>query len=135
MHVPQTIFCSIPAGSDANKGFYAFGVPEGKQFNIVAACYWGGDSAEIAQLTIVPAGNDLNDVTIDPTTGMVTWMEQAKGGAAAGHPAAWPAMPGGQNTPLAGPLSIVFSASAANTNAWFCTLYGTVSNLGEGLNA
>ena len=132
MHVPQTIFCSIPAGSDANKGFYAFGVPAGKQFNLCAACYWGGDSAEIYQLSIVPAGNPVHDVTIDPTTGVVTWQEQAKGGGAAAHPPIWPTSFQGMS-PLAGPCSIVVSASAANTNAFFATLYGTVSDLGEGL--
>jgi len=93
----------------------------------------GGDSAEIYSLIIVPAGNALNDVTIDPTSGMATWLEQAKGGAVAAHPPMWPRNAVSTNPVLPGPCSVVVSASAANTNAFFTTLYGTVSDLGEGL--
>lgn len=132
-HEPQFIFAEIPAGSDANKGFYAFGVPPGKQFNLCAACYWGGDSAEIYSLIVVPAGNPIHDETIDPTSGMVTWLEQAKGGGAAGHPPMWPRNAVSANPILPGPCSVVVSASASNAAAFFATLYGTVSDLGEGL--
>jgi len=133
-HKPFSALVTLPAGSDAEKGFYAFGVGEGEQLNITQAGYTGGDSVEVYQLMIIPVGatSTLSDVAIDQSLGMVPLFSQMKGGATAPM-AEPPVLFGTQPVIVPGPCSLVICASAANTAAFVVSIWGTVSPLGESL--
>jgi len=133
-HEPFAAICTLPAGSDAEKGFYSFGVPEGKQLNICLASYVGGDATEVYQLVAVPvsATASLNDVNIEAPLGMVAFFAQMKGGALAPM-ATVPSLFGQTYQIVPGPCSVLIAASAANTAQFSCNVRGTISDLGDGM--
>jgi hypothetical protein len=123
----------LPAGSDAAKGFFFFGVPEGRALTICAASYWGGDTGENYQLIIVPASQNLNDVAIDGGVGMICIGSPAKGGGNdASYQGMWlndGVMPSG-NTLLAGPCSVVIaSTNASPAAAFYSGVFGVMHDL------
>ena len=134
VHIPFSALITLPAGSDAEKGFYGFGVAEGKQLNIAGAGYLGGDSNELYLLVIVPvsATASLNDVDIDQSLGMVPFFTQMKGGATAPL-AEPPGLTSGGNRVIPGPCSVLIQSNDTNTAVFTMSLWGTMSDLGEGL--
>jgi len=133
VHQIQFVKGVLEAGSDANKGFYVFGVDAGKQFNCCAACFDGGDSNELYGLAIIPpTAAAVQDVTIDISVGMVTWMDTQKG--APDNPVTWTSIANGRGVMvLPGPCSVVMFSNSAVAAAATTTLFGTISDLGESL--
>ena len=120
----------LPAGTDAAKGYFFFGVPEGRILTITAASYWGGDSGENYQLVIVPASLGVSDVAIDGSVGMFVYGSPAKGGSTASYQAIWnPVLDGGPLT-IPGPCSVVMaSTNASNAAAFFSGVFGVMHDL------
>ncbi len=122
----------IPAGSDAAKGFFFFGVPEGRCFSLTAAAYWGGDSGENYAMVVVPASQEVNDVAIDGTSGMVYLASPAKGGGnTASYQGEWVGdlLPN-TNCKIPGPCSVVLaSTNAANAAAFLSAAFGIMHDL------
>jgi len=123
----------LPAGSDAAKGFFFFGVPKGRCFSVTAASYWGGDTGENYQLVVVPASQEVNDVAIDGMAGMVCLGSPAKGGGNdASYQGLWlndGVMPSG-NTDIYGPCSVVIaSTNASPAAAFFSVAFGIMHDL------
>lgn len=121
----------LPAGSDAAKGFFFFGVPEGRILTISAMSYWGGDSGENYALVVVPAGQAVHDVAIDGGEGMFYLASPAKGGSASSYQALWigDLMPSA-NPVIPGPCSVVIaSTNASNAAAFYSGVYGVMRDL------
>jgi len=131
---PEPFFAlgELPAGSDAAKGFFFFGVPEGRKLTITALSYWGGDSSENYQLIVVPASQGVHDVAIDGAAGMFCIASPGKGASTASYQALW-AQGGGRfmgNTDIPGPCSVVIaSTNLANAAAFYSGVYGVMSDL------
>ena len=131
---PEPFFAlgEIPAGSDAAKGFFFFGVDPGRELVISAISYWGGDSSENYQMVIVPASQSVHDVAIDGGEGMFCFGTPAKGGNAVSMQGSWnnnAVMPVG-NTTIPGPCSVVLaSTNAANAAAFYSGVYGYMRDL------
>ena len=132
-HTLITAQGTLPAGSDAYKGFFVVGVPKDKQLNCVTASYTGGDSAEIYSLAILPPGYPIDDTDIDATIGVVQWMEQAKGGLASPLQSLFPRVAQTGVTVAPGPCSIVVYSNTSNAAVFTVALVGTISDLGEPL--
>ena len=132
-HVLRYAQASIPAGTDALKGFFLTGVGEGKQFNFVAGSYSGGDSNEIYSLAVVPSDFALEDLTIDLNTGtgITQVMEQAKGGGTV--TALWPRIASAGSCVIPGPCSVVVYGNTATAAEFTTGVFGTISDLGESL--
>jgi len=134
MHNPEPFFAlgELPAGSDAAKGFFFFGVPEGRKLTIAACSYWGGDTGENYQLIIIPASLSVHDVAIDGGQGMICIATNAKGNSTASMQAQWlnqGVMPSG-NTEIPGPCSVVIaSTNLSNAAAFYSGVYGVMSDL------
>jgi len=131
---PEPFFAlgEIPAGSDAAKGFFFFGVPEGRKLLITNASYWGGDGGENYQLVIVPASQAVNDVAIDGANGMFCLATPAKGGNAASAQGVWIGQITNATTNLSipGPCSIVMASfNSANAAAFYSGVYGVMCDL------
>jgi hypothetical protein len=122
----------IPAGSDAAKGFFLLGVPEGRLLTISAASYWGGDSSENYQMVIVPSSQSVHDVAIDGGEGMFCFATPAKGGNSVSMQGNWNnnAVMAVGNTTIPGPCSVVIaSTNAANAAAFYTGIYGFMCDL------
>jgi len=121
----------LPAGSDAAKGFFFFGVPEGRLLTLAAMSYWGGDSGENYQLVVVPASQEVHDVAIDGLVGMAQLASPAKGGSLASYQAGWigDLMPSA-NVAIPGPCSVVIaSTNASPAVAFYSVAFGVMSDL------
>jgi len=128
---PEPFFAlgELPAGTDAARGFFWFGVPEGRILTITAASYWGGDTGENYQAVIVPASQEVNDVAIDGAVGMFAMGSPAKGASTASYQALWlnDGVMTGVNPSIPGPCSVVIaSTNASNAAAFFSGVYGVM---------
>ena len=134
MRNPEPFFAlgELPAGSDAAKGFFFFGVPEGRVLTLSAMSYWGGDTGENYQLVIVPASQSVHDVAINGVAGMICLGSPAKGGSTASYQALWlndGVMPSG-NTMIIGPCSVVIaSTNASPAVAFLSAAFGVMHDL------
>ena len=116
---------TIPAGSDASKEFFLCGVPAGRILWISAISAWGGDLGDFYEVNLVPSSQQVNNVTIDGAVGMTVLMNELKGGGTAANQTSWPSGLGGMgNMRIAGPVSLLISASAANTAAFSTNIIG-----------
>jgi hypothetical protein len=131
---PEPFFAQggIPAGSDAAKGFFFFGVPAGRILTISAMSYWGGDSGENYALVLVPASQEVNDVAIDGAAGMLYLAAPAKGGGnTVSYQGEWigDLIPSA-NMDIPGPCSVVIaSTNASNAAAFYSGVYGVMRDL------
>jgi len=122
----------IPAGSDAAKGFFFFGVSEGRILTISALSYWGGDTGENYQMVIVPAGEKIKNVSVAGSLGMFSIGSPAKGGSTETYQALWNnnAVSAVGNLTIPGPCSVVIaSTNAANAAAFYSGVYGVMHDL------
>ncbi len=121
----------LPAGTDAAKGFFLCGIPEGRALTISTACYWGGDTGENYQCVITPPSQQVNDVAIDGEVGMLVLFEIAKGGGnTASLQALWSAQNAGANRIVPGPCSLVIaSTNASNAAEFVAGIYGIMHDL------
>ena len=134
MRNPEPFFAlgELPAGTDAAKGYFFFGVPEGRQLTITAASYWGGDTGENYQLVIVPASLGVSDVAIDGSVGMFCIGSPAKGGSTASYQALWlnDGVMTGVNPAIPGPCSVVIASTNASPAVAFSSgVYGVMHDL------
>ena len=120
----------LPAGTDAAKGFFFFGVPAGRILSITCLSYWGGDTGENYQLVVIPASQAVNDVAIDGTAGQFVYGTPAKGASTASYQAIWnPVIDGGPRQ-IPGPCSVVIaSTNASNAAAFYSGCYGVLHDL------
>lgn len=121
----------LPAGSDAAKGFFFFGVDAGRELVVTTLTYWGGDSGENYQLVIVPASQSVHDVAIDAGQGMFLLASPAKGGSAASYTALWNNNSVAvNNITIPGPCSVVVaSTNASPAAAFYSGVYGYMRDL------
>jgi len=120
---------AVPAGADTMTMFRIGAIAEGKKFTPTSISYYGGDAGERYMIQIVPAGNPVEDVTVDADTGIVNYGYPMGGGlyAATGPFNAlsewgfWPAIPG--------PCSITVSTLAASAAALPVTILGILEDL------
>jgi len=116
---PIAAQCTIPAGSDANKGFFLTAVPEGRILWITCVSGWGLDASEFGALYLVSpstAGTEtLNDFTISGEDGVTALFAGLKGGGVEEFQNNnMTGLQAGQFR-VAGPVSIVCASSGANT--------------------
>jgi hypothetical protein len=125
---PVAAQCTIPAGGDANKGFFLTAVPEGRILWITCVSGWGLDGSEFMGLYLVApstAGAEtLNDFTISGEDGVTKLFGGLKGGGVEqDQNNNFTGLQAGQFR-VAGPVSIVCASSAANTAEGQCNLRG-----------
>jgi len=132
MRNPEPFYAlgELPAGSDAAKGFFFFGVPAGRILTIATASYWGGDSGENYQLIIIPASQSTHDVAIDGGVGQLCIASPAKGGSTASYQALWNWGETNRTGVIPGPCSVVIaSTNASNAAAFLSGVFGVMHDL------
>lgn len=116
---PVAAQATIPAGGDANKGFFLTAVPEGRILWITCVSGWGLDLSEFCGLYLVSPSTSgtasLNDFTISGEVGVTKLYGGMKGGGVEqDQNNNFAGIQSGQWR-VAGPVSIVVASSAANT--------------------
>jgi len=118
---------SIAAGTDADKGWFLAGVPEGKILTISQVAYWGGDTGQSYDLILIPAGMEVNNVTIDGEVGMMPLVGRGSGGASnKAEMETWQSQ--ASYNPIPGPVSICICSDTAVSTAFFASLLGILSD-------
>jgi len=120
----------VPAGADALKMFRIGSVGEGQKITPTSISYYGGDAGERYMIQIVPAGNPVQDVTVDADSGVVNYGYPL-GGASYLVTGPYNAMIdfGGFLPPIPGPCTIAVSTLTASAAKLPVTILGILEDL------
>ena len=119
---------SIAAGTDADKGWFLAGVPDGKVLTISQVAYWGGDTGQSYDLILVPASQEVNDVAINGEVGMIPLVTRGSGGAStAAQMETWQSQ--ASYNPIPGPVSICICSDTSVSTAFFASILGILTDL------
>jgi len=121
---------TVPAGADATKNFVIGSVPEGKKLLVSAMSSYGGDSGERYGINLIPAGQAVNNATVDASTGGINWLYPIAGGIqTVNDPVTIPQNNSWNNNPIPGPCTIAVSTVTASAAALVVNMLGILEDL------
>jgi len=121
---------TVPAGADAEKNFVIGAVPEGKKLIVSALSYYGGDAGERYGINLIPAGQAVNDATVDADTGGMNWCYPLGGGTqTVNTPLTIVQSNSWNNSPIPGPYTLAISTVTASAAALVVNILGILEDL------
>ena len=121
---------AVPAGADASKNFVIGSVPEGQKLVVSAVSYYGGDGGERYGLNLIPAGQAVNDATVDADTGGICYHYPMAGGVnTVNTPLPMTQFGGLAFAPIPGPCTIAVSTVTASAAALVVNMLGILEDL------